>query len=112
MGGKGGGGSNYYAQPADTTGYGTPEEAKVTLAKEAPLDISTYQQTVNTQKAAADATAKDPIPAVTATDGSDATKDTGSTVADAVLKPPDYWTSGGIKPRSAIKSSSLKTTQV
>ena len=109
MGGKGGGGSNYYAQPADTSGYGTPEEAKATLAATAPLDLSGYQQSINTQKAAKDATAPTPIPSTPDT-GSGGT-DTGSTVADAVLKPPGYWTQPGSLQPAPLNKSSVKTTQ-
>lgn len=110
MGGKGGGGGDYYAQPPDTSGYGTPEEAKVTLAKEAPLDLSQYQQTVNTQKAAADATAKEPIPSVTDPGGGGST-DTGSKFADALLKAPDYWSSQGLKPSPVKRKDPVTTTQ-
>jgi hypothetical protein len=107
MGGKGGGGGDYYAQPADTSGYGTPEEAKISLAKEAPLDMSKYQQTINVQKAAHDATAPDPIPSgITPPPSSDTT---GDKIADTI-KPPDYWTNGGLKPKAANKSS-MTTTQ-
>lgn len=95
MGGKGGGGSNYYQQPADTSGYGTPEEAKKSLAAEAPIDYSQYQQNINVKKAAADATAKataeqlanagQQIP-----EGESGT-DTGGEIAKAIVKPPQLW---------------------
>src|SRR5215203_4749461 len=92
MGGKGGGGGgNYYQQPADTSGYGTPEEAAATLAKEKPLDMSGYQSNVNVKRAARDATAAPPIPEVPSVGGG---TDTGSQLAQAVLKPPGYWTNG------------------
>jgi hypothetical protein len=108
MGGKGGGGGDYYAQPPDTSGYGTPEEAKITLAKEAPLDLSQYQQTVNTQKAAALATAPDPIPSVS---GGSTPTDTGSQFADAVLKVPDYWKNQGLKATATKRKDPVTTTQ-
>ena len=110
MGGKGGGGGDYYAQPADTSGYGTPEAAKASLAKEAPLDLSKYQQTVNTQKAAAQATAKDPIPPVTGAGGSDKPS-TGSSMGDAVLKPPEYWSQPQSLKPSPLNKSRVQTTQ-
>lgn len=111
MGGKGGGGGNYYAQPPDTSGYGTPEEAKATLAKTAPLDLSGYQESINTRKAAAAATA----PKVTATPspspsgGGDTT--TGGTIADAILKPPEYWSTRKDLQPASLKRSSITTTQ-
>jgi len=87
MGGKGGGGGNYYAQPPDTSGYGTPEEAKLTLAREAPLDLTGRQASINARRAAAEATAPKPIPKPTPPGN----PDTGGTIADAILKPPAYW---------------------
>jgi hypothetical protein len=96
MGGKGGGGGNYYQQPPDTSGYGTPEEAKVTLAKEAPIDYSAYEQMINVKKAAADATAKanaekmkPKIPPLA--EGESGTSETGDELSKAVLAPPDLW---------------------
>jgi len=90
MGGKGGGGGNYYQQPADTSGYGTPEEAKITLAKEKPVDLSEYQQAINVKKAAADATAKEALTKSIAPPTNIDT-DTGDVLAKAVVKPPVYW---------------------
>jgi hypothetical protein len=90
MGGKGGGGGNYYQQPEDTSGYGTPEEAKITLAKEKPIDMSDYQQTINVKKAAADATAKAALEKSTAPPTNIKT-DTGDAMASAIIKPPVYW---------------------
>jgi hypothetical protein len=107
MGGKGGGGGNYYAQPEDTSGYGTPEEAKLTLAREAPLDLSQYQQSINVRKAAGEATAPD-TPA-TPDPGGGGT-DTGTEIADAILKPPEYWSKQALKP-SALNKSRVVTTQ-
>ena len=90
MGGKGGGGGNYYQQPADTSGYGTPEEAKLTLAKEKPIDMSDYQQSINVKKAAAEATAKAALAKSTA-EPENIKTDTGDAMANAVVKPPLYW---------------------
>lgn len=113
MGGKGGGGGGgYYQQPADTSGYGTPEQAKITLAKEAPLDLSQYQQSVNVQKAASEATAKPTIPVISGTTGNDKI-DTGSSLADSILKQPNYWAEQNrvtaLKPRPVGKSSATTT---
>ena len=108
MGGKGGGGGNYYQQPPDTSGYGTPEEAIATLAKEKPLDLSGYQQTINVQKAARDATAPEPIPKPPAPGGSG---DTGGTIADAVLKPPAYWSNPSNLQASPLNKSRVQVTQ-
>jgi hypothetical protein len=96
MGGKGGGGGNYYQQPPDTSGYGTPEEAKKTLASEAPIDYSQYQQNINVKKAAADATAKATAEMLANAgqqlpEGESGT-DTGDELANAIVKPPDLWT--------------------
>lgn len=111
MGGKGGGGGgDYYQMPPDTSGYGTPEEAAKTLAKEKPIDMSQYQQTINTQRAAADATAPDPIPQITHNMPAN-TITAGDNLANAVLKPPEYWQGQGLQPRSASYSKSLETTQ-
>ena len=90
MGGKGGGGGNYYQQPADTSGYGTPEEAKLTLAKEKPVDMSDYQQTINVKKAAADATAKERLDKTVAPPTNIDT-DTGDILAKSIVHPPVYW---------------------
>ena len=90
MGGKGGGCGNYYQQPPDTSGYGTPEEAKLTLAKEKPVDMSDYQQTINVKKAAADATAKAALDKSTEVPTNIKT-DTGDAMANAIVKPPVYW---------------------
>ena len=89
MGGKGGGGGDYYVQPADTSGYGTLEEAEATLAKQKPIDMSQYQQNINVKKAAASATAPEPPPVVTSRTAPPT--DTGDTLARSVLKPPAYW---------------------
>jgi hypothetical protein len=91
MGGKGGGGGDYYAQPPDTSGYGTPEEAKATLAKTAPLDMSNYQQTINVKKAAADATAKERLAQSTAPPATNIDTDTGDVLAKSIVQPPVYW---------------------
>lgn len=108
MGGKGGGGGDYYAQPPDTSGYATPEEAKATLARTAPVDLSQYQESINAKKAAAEATAPKVTPAAPIGSGD---KPIGDAVADAVLKPPDYWsTRGDLKP-APLKRSSVTTTQ-
>ena len=90
MGGKGGGGGNYYQQPPDTSGYGTPEEAKITLAKEKPIDMSDYQQTISVKKAAADATAKEQL-AKSVAPPTNIKTDTGDALANANIKPPVYW---------------------
>jgi hypothetical protein len=90
MGGKGGGGGNYYQQPADTSGYGTPEEARLTLAKEKPVDMSDYQQAINVKTAAADATAKEMLNKSIAPPTNIKT-DTGDAMARAIVKPPIYW---------------------
>jgi hypothetical protein len=111
MGGKGGGGGDYYAQPADTSGYGTPEEAKASLAREAPLDLSGYQQTINTKKAADLATAPDPsTPSTTPITGG-GTDSTGGSMAAAVLKPPDYWSQGKGMKAAALNKNRVTTTQ-
>lgn len=112
MGGKGGGGGGggYYMQPTSTTGYGTPEEAKATLAREAPLDMSQYQQTINTKRAASEATAPAAPPPVTDPGGS---YDIGSTMADTILQAPGYWTAqnkqSALKPRPVGKSNVVTT---
>ena len=90
MGGKGGGGGNYYQQPPDTSGYGTPEEAKITLAKTKPVDLSDYRQAINVKKAAADTTAKERLAQSTAPPQNIQT-DLGGAVANAILKPPEFW---------------------
>jgi hypothetical protein len=114
MGGKGGGGGNYYQQPADTSGYGTPEEAKVTLAKTKPVDLSEYQQAINVKKAAADATAKERIATSTAPPTNIET-DLGGAVANAILKPPVFWKEqdeeAAARPK-IIANSSGTTTQI
>ena len=97
MGGKGGGGGNYYNPPPDTSGYGTPEEAKKTLAKEAPIDYSKYQQAINVKKAAAAATAPPPGPATSLpADPTDTSETTGDVAAKSMLKPPDFWAQMGL----------------
>lgn len=99
MGGKGGGGgSNYYVQPPDTSGYGTPEEAEATLAAQKPLDMSSYQQAIDVQKAAAAATA----PTVAATPPVE-DKILSEKMAASVLAPPNYmqqqFKDAALKPR-------------
>jgi hypothetical protein len=115
MGGKGGGGGNYYEQPPDTSGYATPEEAKKTLAKETPLDLSQYQQTVNVKKKAAEATAKPPPPAVLAEGVSNTAttedEDTGTVLAKSIVKPPEYWAALGKTP-SPIKHRDPTLTSI
>lgn len=109
MGGKGGGGGNYYQPPPDTSGYATPEEAKVSLAREAPIDYSKYQSNINVKKAAADATAKAAVPNTTTQlpegqSGTSTTKDSaGDTAAKAVLTPPDFWAQYGQGPSPLVK---------
>jgi len=104
MGGKGGGGQQYYQEPLDTSGNATLEEAEKTLAAKKPLDMSGYQENINVKKAAADATAK---PENTATpdkttlpaeavSGTETTKDsTGNIVAKAIMTPPGFWADYG-----------------
>lgn len=111
MGGKGGGGgSNYYAPPADTSGYATPEQAAATLAAQKPLDLSRYQQNIDVQKAAAAATAPTVAPTTPVVD-----KQLSEKMADAVLKPPGYWTEqnreAALKPRKLTGPGSGSTTQ-
>jgi hypothetical protein len=111
MGGKGGGGGDYYAQPADTSGYGTPEEAKATLAATKPLDMTNYQQSIDVQKAAADATA--PTVTDTGTAGNNDTSqsgNSGSTLGNSVLAPPNYWSTRQDLQPPPINRSSVKTT--
>jgi len=110
MGGKGGGGGNYYQQPPDKSGYGTPEEAEATLKKEKALDMNSYQSAIDVQKAAQDATAPTPTEDTSQPDVSLST-----TMADSILKAPNYWsdkTKVGTKPRtSAASGSGMTTTQ-
>jgi hypothetical protein len=118
MGGKGGGGSTYYQQPADTSGYGTPEEAKKTLAAEAPIDYSQYKENINAKKAANDATAKaqPPPPAVFAEGASNTeTTDeaTGDKFARNILAPPGFWAELGKKPSPVVHPDpTLTKTQI
>jgi len=101
MGGKGGGGQQYYQEPLDKSGNATLEEAQQTLAKKAPLDMTGYQSNINVKKAASDATAKKPEDTSTpdktalpteAVSGTETTKDsTGNIVAKSVLTPPGFW---------------------
>lgn len=109
MGGKGGDGGSYYAQPPDTSGYGTLDEATKTLANTAPVDLSGYQQSINTQRAAADATA----PQAQSTPPSSTAPNTGagSALGSSVLAPPGYWSNPGPQPPPVNKSNSIKTTQ-
>lgn len=112
MGGKGGGGGNYYQQPADTSGYGTPEEAKITLAKEKPVDLSEYQQAINVKKAAADATAKEQL-AKSVAPPTNIDTDTGDVLAKAVVKPPMYWEEqerkAAARPKILVNTSGTQT---
>jgi len=104
MGGKGGGGQQYYQEPLDKSGNATLEEAQQTLAKKAPLDMTGYQSNINVKKAAADATAKPEdtstpdkttLPAE-AVSGTETTKDsTGNIVAKAIMTPPGFWADYG-----------------
>ena len=112
MGGKGGGGGNYYQQPPDTSGYATPEEAKVTLAQQAPVDYSDYQANINAKKAAADATAKVKAPDITTLlpEGESGTETTGDTAAKAVLNPPVFWAQYGQGPSPLFKGDIDPTT--
>ena len=110
MGGKGGGGGNYYQQPPDTSGYATPEEAKITLAKEAPVDYDEYQQRINVKKAAADATAKKPDITTQLPEGESGTETTGDTAAKAVLAPPVFWAEYGQGPSPLFKGDIDPTT--
>ena len=118
MGGKGGGGGNYYQQPPDTSGYSTPEEAKITLAQQAPIDYSKYQENINVQKAAADATAKANAPNITTqlpegVSGTSTTEDgAGGTAAKAVLTPPTFWAQYGQGPSPLFKGPVDPTTTV
>jgi hypothetical protein len=111
MGGKGGGGGDYYAQPADTSGYGTPEEAKATLASSAPLDLSGYQQSIDVQKAAADATAPAAADNTPAASSSDTSSTSGATLGSSVLTPPNYWSTRQDLQPAPVNKSSVKTTQ-
>jgi hypothetical protein len=114
MGGKGGGGQQYYNPPPDTSGYGTPEEAKRTLALEAPIDYSKYQQNINVKKAARDATAKPP-PVTSLPEGESNTETTGDTAAKAVLAPPSFWAEYGQGPSPLFKGPidpATTTTQI
>ncbi|WLB24963.1 hypothetical protein QIH85_24080 [Bradyrhizobium japonicum] len=108
MGGKGGGDSApmIYQQQSDFVGHADP------------IDLTAKQEYINTQKAAADATAKTPTD--TPTQGDDAKTpgggdtSTGSTVANAVLAPPNYWFNQPISTLQAkpvSKSGSVQTTQ-
>jgi hypothetical protein len=110
MGGKGGGGGDYYAQPMDTSGYATPEQAKATLAATTPVDLSGYQQSIDTQKAAAAATAPTPV-AATPNNDTAGSKNTGAALGDSVLAPPGYWNNRPDLQPSNLKKSSLQTTQ-
>ncbi len=111
MGGKGGGGGGggYYVQPPSTTGYGSLEEAKATLAKEAPLDLSTYQSNINAKRAAAEATA----PAVEPTPVEPDVQ-LGEKLAQSVLPEPKYWeeqrAATALKPRKLGPHGSITTT--
>src|SRR5215468_5255765 len=109
MGGKGGGGGNFYQVPPDTSGYATPEEAAATLAKQAPLDLSKYQQAIDVNKAAQGATA--PTVQTPTTTGSSGTTDTGSTAAAAVLAPPLYWNNNQTLQPSSLAKDKTVTTQ-
>ena len=118
MGGKGGGGGNYYQQPPDTSGYATPEEAKVTLAQQAPIDYSKYQSNIDVQKAAADATAKATAPDTTTqlpegVSGTSTTEDgAGDTAAKAVLAAPAFWADYGQGPSPLFKGPTDPTMTI
>jgi hypothetical protein len=86
MGGKGGGGDSGMMMMPTSGGYDTPEQARATLAAQAPLDLAQYQQTVDVQKAAREATAPPAIQQPTPKDVPIST-----TLADTILKPPGYW---------------------
>jgi hypothetical protein len=107
MGGKGGGGSNYYQMGADTSGYGTLEEAEATLKKQKPLDLSGYQQSINVKKAAAEATAKPPVPEPAPTGGGGI----ATQFTDAILKPPSYWNTPQTKPTPLRSGQKVQTVQ-
>jgi hypothetical protein len=107
MGGKGGGGGDVMYQPPDTSGYATPEEAAATLAAQAPLDLSGMQQSIDVQKAAAAATA--PTPTGTTETSQGGSTDTGNTLAQSVLAPPQYWQTATIQPASVNRSSGVTT---
>ena len=110
MGGKGGGGGDFYQPPPDTSGYATVAQAEQTLAQQAPLDLSGYQQAIDVNKAAAANTA--PQVTTPSTDTGSGGTDTGSTPASAILQPPDYWQQqpSDLKPAS-LKNDKMTTTQ-
>lgn len=110
MGGKGGGGGGgYYVQPPSTTGYGSAEEAKTTLARESPLDLSARQGAINARKAAAAATA----PAVKDTPVVPDTQ-LGEKLASSVLPVPGYLEQQRkdalLKPRKLGPHGAITTT--
>ena len=109
MGGKGGGGGDFYQPPPDTSGYATVAQAEQTLAQQAPLDLSSAQQAIDVNKAAAANTAPQ-VTAPTTTDTGSGGSDTGSTPAAAILSPPQYWQQADIKPAS-ITTQKMTTTQ-
>ena len=121
MGGKGGGGQQYYQEPLDRSGNATLEEAEKTLAAKKPLDMSGYQQSVDVKKAASDATAKPADTVNKATNqqpaegvsGTETTPDqsTGALAGKAVLQPPGFWTGYG-KPGVPLVDPATTTTQV
>jgi hypothetical protein len=100
MGGKGGGDSApmMYAAQGEPVGHADP------------IDLSSKQQYINAQKAAQDATAKDPVPTDTPTQGDDA-KTPGDTAANTVLAPPNFWFNqpvSTLQPVTGKKSGSMK----
>jgi hypothetical protein len=111
MGGKGGGGGDYYAQPPDTSGYATADQATATLNATKPVDLSSYQQAIDVQKAAADATAPTPTATPAAATNDTSASGSGSTLASSVLTPPGYWSNRQDLQPAPINKSSVKTTQ-
>jgi hypothetical protein len=111
MGGKGGGGGDYYAQPADTSGYATADQATATLNATKPVDLSSYQQAIDVQKAAADATAP-PAPAQPAAASNDTSGsgNTGASLGSSVLAAPNYWSNRQDLQPAPVNKSSVKTT--
>lgn len=112
MGGKGGGGGGggYYAPPPSTSGYGSLEEAKATLARTAPLDLSQRQAAINAHKAARDASAiKVETPVV------EPDTQLSEQLASTVLKEPKYWEQqnreAALKPRKLGPHGTVTTTQ-
>jgi len=117
MGGKGGGGRDYYQEPPDKSGYGTLSEAEQTLKNTQPINMEGYQQNINVKKAAADATAKKPTlpaeqtPVAEGESGTTTTEEgAGETAKKAVLTPPTFWEGYGQGPASLFKNNTDSTT--